>query len=130
MTDIDDPNVFFFSKMKTFLCDKETIYNSSESVESGDNGHMNIYENTSTSSSVCAVEYSVRRILEMYAAKAALGRDIPYPQLKLTTIILFIVTLFLSAIVVTQVKLYSSGLLSYNEVVFADGAVSDNMQLL
>lgn len=116
--------------MKTFLCDKETIYNSSESVESGDNGHMNIYENTSTSSSVCAVEYSVRRILEMYAAKAALGRDISYPQLKLTTIILFIVTLLLSAIVVTQVKLYSSGLLSYNEVVFADGAVSDNMQLL
>ena len=43
--------------------------------------------------------------------------------------LIFILTI-VSILLVTQVVLYSYGLYSFNEVVFADGAVSDNMQLL
>ena len=68
--------------------------------------------------------------MERISIKAFSGSDIPHPLLKKITIMVLVLSVLLIIIIILSVWLYAQGLNSYNEVVFADGAVSDNMQML
>ena len=57
-------------------------------------------------------------------------KKVPYKGFYAVTVVISVIVLIIYSCIASQYIIYDRGLSSFNEVIFADGAVSDNNQLL
>lgn len=74
--------------------------------------------------------FRVRKMIEEINERAAAKEQVKYPLLQYTTAALSLLFVLALTAVGCQLFVQVRGLASFNEVIYADSAVSDNMQLL
>lgn len=87
------------------------------------------FEIGSTSSTTNDAHFSVWRMLEEMSIRAT-ADSLDYPLLHYITIVLIILFVIIMGTIACLFVLETRGLDSFNEIIFADSAVSDNMQLM